>query len=127
MISESAHPSRTSVDSTTALASSYRPPQKDYAAAFAALQNTYGAPGMGQRSPREAVVMNVGVVPGSPSAGTKKTPASSTKITPVIQPGNTSTAPRSSASQTGAKAKAKGILKAIEWAWKKIMGTTEPK
>ncbi|KAJ6554981.1 hypothetical protein DFH09DRAFT_1365937 [Mycena vulgaris] len=53
MTSGSAHPSTTSVDSTTALARSYRPPQKDYAAAFAALQDAYGTtPGL--PSPKSA-------------------------------------------------------------------------
>ncbi|KAJ6624375.1 hypothetical protein B0H10DRAFT_1943265 [Mycena sp. CBHHK59/15] len=49
MISSAANPSNTSIDSTTALAVSYRPPQKDYAAAFASLHDKYGPTGLGRR------------------------------------------------------------------------------
>ena len=58
MLSSSNHPlaseSSTSIDSTTALAADYRPPQKNYAAAYAALQDQYGSPGFGQKSPDSA-------------------------------------------------------------------------
>ncbi|KAJ6566866.1 hypothetical protein B0H19DRAFT_715039 [Mycena capillaripes] len=42
MISSSSHPSSTSVDSATGLTAAYRPPQKDYAAVYAALHEKYG-------------------------------------------------------------------------------------
>ncbi|KAJ7268058.1 hypothetical protein C8J57DRAFT_1228658 [Mycena rebaudengoi] len=48
------HPSRTSIDSTTGLTAAYRPPQKDYAAAYGALQDKYGPHGSGY--PPEPVV-----------------------------------------------------------------------
>ncbi|KAJ7268055.1 hypothetical protein C8J57DRAFT_1469386 [Mycena rebaudengoi] len=47
MMHSPSNPSRTSFDSTTGLTAAYRPPQKDYAAAYAALQDKYGPPGSG--------------------------------------------------------------------------------
>ncbi|KAJ7914264.1 hypothetical protein B0H13DRAFT_2003090 [Mycena leptocephala] len=54
MISSTSHPSSSSVNSTTELTAAYRPPQKDYAAAYAALQEKYGPTGYGQRTPATA-------------------------------------------------------------------------
>lgn len=124
MISGSTHPSSTSVDSTTALANEYRPPQKDYAAAFAALQNTYGTPGMGPSLPAQASGVNAHTVSKTSSQNRKAPgPVPGTTATSEIQPGDTEAAARgSSTAQTGAQAMGRRILKAITSAFKKVIG-----
>ncbi|KAJ7874226.1 hypothetical protein B0H14DRAFT_3437899 [Mycena olivaceomarginata] len=97
MISGSPHPSRTSVDSTTPLGNSYRPPPKDYAAAFAALQTTYGVRGVAAAPPKK------------PQASVKKTSASTTpRGVPGIQAGADPTV----AAETEGPSKTQGIVKA---------------
>ncbi|KAJ7503789.1 hypothetical protein B0H11DRAFT_2222408 [Mycena galericulata] len=101
MISESAHLSRASVDSTTALTASYRPPQKDFAAALATLQDAYATPSVGQSLP------------------TLPTIQSKTSTSPAdIQPSDTST----SAGEANVKAMSKRILKAVGLTFMKVIG-----
>lgn len=52
MISSSSHPSSSSLNSATGLTAEYRPPQKDYAAAYAALHEKYGSSAYGQAIPK---------------------------------------------------------------------------
>ncbi|KAF7365649.1 hypothetical protein MVEN_00438500 [Mycena venus] len=123
MTSESTHPSRTSVDSTTPLGNTYRPPPKDYAAAFAALQTTYGTP-----------VMGTGPLPGStvakPHKGTssgnlKKTPAaaSTSGLAPPVEAGGDAATRTDPAKSTGTVKAAGGrMVKAVVAAFKKTLG-----
>ncbi|KAJ6453200.1 hypothetical protein C8R47DRAFT_1083502 [Mycena vitilis] len=68
MISTSSHPSSASVNSATGLTATARPPQKDYAAAYAALQDKYGPAGYGQLAPANAPK------PGETSGASKSAP-----------------------------------------------------
>ncbi|KAJ7505875.1 hypothetical protein B0H11DRAFT_2220510 [Mycena galericulata] len=119
MISESAHLSRTSVDSTTALTASYRPPQKDFAAALATLQDAYGTHSVGQSLPTLPTIQSK-----TPYAQAKRTPASGPEGTTApadIQPSDTS----ASAGEAGLKAMSKRLLKAMGLTFMKVIGMAE--
>ncbi|KAJ7503796.1 hypothetical protein B0H11DRAFT_1906208 [Mycena galericulata] len=116
MTSESAHLSRTSVDSTTALAASYRPPQRDFAAALATLQDAYGTPSVGQTLPTLPTIQSK-----TSYAQAKRTPASGPEGTVAsadIQPSDTS----ASAGEAGVKAMSRRILKAMGLTFMKVIG-----
>ncbi|KAJ7366243.1 hypothetical protein DFH08DRAFT_1071806 [Mycena albidolilacea] len=131
MISGSPHPSRTSVDSTTPLGNSYRPPPKDYAAAFAALQTTYGVPGIGVGAGPsiESAVNKPQAKTGSELAKKTPTPTSTPHGAPGIQAGAGPTAAAEtegfSKTQGTAKAAGRKIVKAASSALKKMFGDGE--
>ncbi|KAJ7874225.1 hypothetical protein B0H14DRAFT_2569397 [Mycena olivaceomarginata] len=126
MISGSPHPSRTSVDSTTPLGNSYRPPPKDYAAAFAALQTTYGVPGIGAGPSIQSAVNKPQAKTGSALSKKTPTPTSTPHDAPGIQagPGPTAAAETEGSSKTQGTLKAAGrkIMKAASSALKKMFG-----
>ncbi|KAJ7618912.1 hypothetical protein DFH06DRAFT_1483284 [Mycena polygramma] len=85
MISTSSNPSSDSVNSATGLTATNRPPQKDYAAAYAALQDKYGPAGYGQPAPANAP--KPGKTSGASKAATPPRSASSAE-TPEGSPAN---------------------------------------
>ncbi|KAJ7119819.1 hypothetical protein C8R44DRAFT_788906, partial [Mycena epipterygia] len=127
MLGDSTHPSSTSVDSTTALASSYRPPQKDYAAAFGALQVAYGAPGSGYGPSTGSTVKNPAAAPERAIPSPKSPTAVSYPTNdPPAPPGVTST-PKNASESSGdgpAKETGKRIIQAVGSMLKKIFRWT---
>ncbi|KAF8194365.1 hypothetical protein K438DRAFT_2017447 [Mycena galopus ATCC 62051] len=127
MISGSSHPSRTSVNSTTPLGNTYRPPPKDYAAAFGALQTTYGhgAPGIGagpaSGSPLPKPQGGTGIESGTSKKSNK--PGSPPRVALATPPGDSVAAETDRSRKTGAvKAAAKKVANAVRAAFRKIFG-----
>ncbi|KAJ7712992.1 hypothetical protein B0H16DRAFT_1478998 [Mycena metata] len=110
MASSSTHPSRTSVDSVTPLGISYRPPQKNYAAAFGALQATYGTTG----TPAVPRRTESSIAKDSKKASTKK---------PASVPNDTVGPKADSDGRTsGVKAVGRKIVKAVGLAARAVFG-----
>ncbi|KAJ6584355.1 hypothetical protein B0H19DRAFT_1058784 [Mycena capillaripes] len=78
MISSSSHPSSTSVDSATGLTAAYRPPQKDYAAAYAALHEKYGSFAHGQTVPKPTEITGPSKSATPPRSSSRPQPSEST-------------------------------------------------
>ncbi|KAJ7166305.1 hypothetical protein C8R43DRAFT_1121881 [Mycena crocata] len=96
--SSSVHSIANTVTSTTALTAAYRPPQKDYAAAFASLQSQYGTSGdFPGRVVSAGPPKKKQKTPAS-SAGLRSVPSSSTRgqpISPIALPSGTARSPLS--------------------------------
>ncbi|KAJ6455459.1 hypothetical protein C8R45DRAFT_1111485 [Mycena sanguinolenta] len=112
--------SRVSVNSTTPLGTTYRPPPKDYAAAFAALQTTYGVPGIGSGS---TAVGSTFTKPQSAATGSN-VPKKTYGAASTIQPADISTEVIDPSEGTcTVKAAVRRITKALGLALRKIFGT----
>ncbi|KAJ7166304.1 hypothetical protein C8R43DRAFT_1121880 [Mycena crocata] len=111
MISTSSHPSNTSVNSTTGLTASSRPPKKDYDAIYAALHDKYGPLGYGQRPPRRKTVQ------GSTSSPKSVSPPRASSTAPPLRSSAAQSLVQASASGgeiAGSTSRIQGILKKVK-------------
>ncbi|KAF7357376.1 hypothetical protein MSAN_01333600 [Mycena sanguinolenta] len=112
--------SRISVNSTTPLGTTYRPPPKDYATAFAALQTTYGVPGIGSGSTAVGSTFTKPQSAATRSEVSKKASGAASAIQPVdISTENNAPSERTCT----VKAVIQRITKALSLALQKIFGT----